>query len=59
MDDHEIVQSARLKADQIIQQGENNLKERIDQANQEITKRFEDSRVLAQQEMGAADNYAK
>ena len=59
MDDHEIVQSARLKADQIIQQGENNLKERIDQANQEITKRIEDSRVLAQQEMGAADNYAK
>tara|TARA_B100001142_G_scaffold329105_1_gene391204 strand:+ start:6952 stop:7689 length:738 start_codon:yes stop_codon:yes gene_type:complete len=59
MDDHEIVQNARLKADQIIQQGENNLKERIDQANQEITKRIEDSRVLAQQEMGAADNYAK
>tara|TARA_Y100001970_G_scaffold289893_1_gene421680 strand:- start:19969 stop:20706 length:738 start_codon:yes stop_codon:yes gene_type:complete len=59
MDEHEIVQSARLKADQIIQQGENNLKERINQANQEITKRIEDSRVLAQQEMGAADNYAK
>lgn len=59
MDDHEIVQNARLKADQIIQQGENNLKDRINQANQEITKRIEDSRILAQQEMGAADNYAK
>jgi len=59
MEDHEIVQNARLKADQIIQQGENNLKDRINQANQEIQKRIEDSRVLAQQEMGAADNYAK
>ena len=59
MDEHEIVQNARLKADQIIQQGENNLKDRINEANQEITKRIEDSRILAQQEMGAADNYAK
>ena len=59
MDEHEIVQSARSKADQIIQQGENNLKDRINQANQEIKKRIEDSRILAQQEMGAADNYAK
>ena len=37
MDDHEIVQSARLKADQIIQQGENNLKERIDQASKRLS----------------------
>ena len=59
MEEHEIVQNARLKADQIIQQGENNLKDRINQANQQIQKRIEDSRVLAQQEMGAADNYAK
>lgn len=59
MEEHEIVQNARLKADQIIQQGENNLKDRINQANQQIQKRIEDSRILAQQEMGAAYNYAK
>src|SRR5690606_31716485 len=59
VEDHELTQAARRRAEEIAVQAEARLEERIQQANQDISERLEDSRHLAQQQMRAADEYAR
>ncbi|MPZ98990.1 MAG: hypothetical protein GEU80_06550 [Dehalococcoidia bacterium] len=59
VEEHELTQSARRRAEEIAVHTEARLEERIQQANQDIGERLEDSRRLAQQQMRAADEYAR
>ena len=58
-EDHAITEAARRRAEEIIQSAEQRLQERIDEANREIQDRLWESRGLAEQQMAAADAYAK
>lgn len=58
VDEHEIVGAARHRAEELANQGETRLEERIREANADIESRIIESRRLAEQQMGAADEYA-
>ncbi len=58
-EEHAITEAARRRAEEIVQSAEQRLQERIDEANREIQDRLWESRGLAEQQMAAADAYAK
>jgi len=58
-EDHAITEAARRRAEEIVESAEQRLQERIDEANREIQDRLWESRGLAEQQMAAADAYAK
>ena len=58
-EDHAITAAARRRAEEIVESAEQRLQERIDEANREIQDRLWESRGLAEQQMAAADAYAK
>ena len=58
-EDHAITEAARRRAGEIVESAELRLQERIDEANREIQDRLWESRGLAEQQMAAADAYAK
>lgn len=57
--DDQITEGARRRADEIAVQAEARLQERIAEANSDIQQRLVESRRLAEQQMGAADAYAR
>lgn len=59
IEDHEIAAGARQRAQEIAVHAESRLEERIAEANQDIQERMADSRRIADQEMTAADAYAR
>lgn len=56
---HEITVAARARAEEIARQAEARLQERIEEANRDIQDRIADSRQLAEEQMNAADDYAR
>ena len=58
VDEHVIVADARRRAEEIAQQSEARLEQRIVEANADIEVRIQESRRLAKQQMTAADEYA-
>ena len=58
LDEHHITRSARLRAEEIAEDAERQLDDRISAANAEIERRLDESRRLAEQQMSAADQYA-
>ena len=56
---HELTLAARKRAEEVAALAEQRLDERIAQANADIEHRIEESRRLAQQQMDAADEYAR
>ena len=56
---HELTIAARKRAEEVAALAEQRLDERIAQANTDIEHRIEESRHLAQQQMDAADEYAR
>ncbi len=56
---HELTLAARKRAEEVAALAEQRLDERIAQANTDIEHRIEESRRLAQQQMDAADEYAR
>jgi hypothetical protein len=59
VEQHELTIAARRRAEEIAQDAEARLEERIAEANGEIQQRIEDSRKVADQQMEAADDYAR
>lgn len=59
IDEHTVTEAARKRAEEIAVQAEGRLEERIRQANGDIEARIVESRRLADQQMRAADEYAK
>ncbi len=55
---HAITEAARARAQEIADEAEQRLIERVDQANQDIAVRIAESRDLARQQMEGADQYA-
>ncbi len=56
---HEIAQAARARAEEIAREAERRLQDRIDEANQDISQRIDESRMIAREQMRAADEYAR
>ncbi|TAJ17139.1 MAG: hypothetical protein EPO65_11865 [Dehalococcoidia bacterium] len=56
---HEIAQSARARAEEIAREAERRLQDRIDEANRDIAQRIDESRLIAREQMRAADEYAR
>ncbi len=56
---HEISQAARARAEEIAREAEHRLQDRIDEANRDISQRIEESRLIAREQMRAADDYAR
>ncbi|MCY3656628.1 MAG: hypothetical protein OXG95_08475 [Chloroflexi bacterium] len=59
VDDHKVTRAARERAAEIVAEGETRAEERSDGANAEMAGRIEESRAVAQQQMAAADEYAR
>ncbi len=59
VDEHHVTRTARLRADEIAEDAERQLDDRISAANAEIERRLDESRRLAEQQMSAADQYAQ
>jgi len=59
IDEHELTEGARSRAQEIAQEAETRLEDRARQANEDIQRRIEESRQLARQQMQAADDYAR
>ncbi|MYD65058.1 MAG: hypothetical protein F4X26_03550 [Chloroflexi bacterium] len=59
VDDHKVTRAARERAAEILAAGETRAEERSEGANAEMAGRIEESRVVAQQQMAAADEYAR
>ena len=59
VEQHELTLAARKRAEEVAQLAEQRLNERIEQANTDIEHRIGDSRRLAEQQMDAADEYAR
>ena len=58
-EDHAITQTARARAEELAQEAELRIEEQIADANADIERRLEESRRLAEQQMAAADTYAR
>ena len=58
VDEHHVTRAARLRAEEIAEDAERQLDDRIAAANAEIERRLDESRRLAEQQMSAADQYA-
>ncbi len=56
---HEIAQAARARAEEIAREAERRLQDRIDEANRDIGQRIDESRMIAREQMRAADEYAR
>ena len=56
---HEIAQAARARAEEIAREAERRLQDRIDEANRDIAQRIDESRMIAREQMRAADEYAR
>lgn len=56
---HEIAQAARARAEEIAREAERRLQDRIDEANRDIAQRIDESRLIAREQMRAADEYAR
>lgn len=56
---HEITQAARARAEEIAHEAERRLQGRIDEANRDISQRIDESRLIAREQMRAADEYAR
>jgi hypothetical protein len=59
VEDHDITLAARRRSEEMMVQGEARLEERIREANLDIESRIMESRRLAEQQMSAADDYAR
>ena len=59
VDDHKVTRAARERAAEIVAEGETRAEERSEGANAEMAGRIEESRAVAQQQMAAADEYAR
>jgi hypothetical protein len=59
IDEHHVTRAARLRADEIAEDAERSLDDRISAANADIERRLDESRRLAEQQMSAADQYAQ
>ena len=59
VEDHKVTRAARERAAEIVAAGEARAEERSDGANTEMAGRIEESRMVAQQQMAAADEYAR
>lgn len=59
VESHEISQAARARAEEIAHEAERRLQDRIDEANRDISQRIEESRLIAREQMRAADEYAR
>ena len=59
VDEHKVTRAARERAAEIVAEGETRAEERSDGANAEMADRIEESRAVAQQQMAAADEYAR
>ncbi len=57
--EHEITQQAGLHAEDLVRQSEARLEQHVSGANADIRDRIEESRRLAEQQMSAADDYAR
>ncbi|MCC6236918.1 MAG: hypothetical protein IT299_05005 [Dehalococcoidia bacterium] len=59
IEEHEVTIASRRRAEEIAQQTEARLMERVEEANQDIQQRLADSRQVAQEQLDAADDYAR
>lgn len=59
VEQHELTVAARTRAEEIARETESRIDERIAEANEEIQQRVQDSRRVADQQMEAADEYAR
>ena len=59
VEQHELTIAARARAEEVARQAEARIEERIAEANNEIQQRIQDSRRVADQQMEAADEYAR
>lgn len=59
VEQHELTLAARKRAEEVANLAEERLNERIEQANADIEHRIGESRRLAEQQMDAADEYAR
>ncbi len=59
VEEHEVTVAARSRAEEIARQTEARLMERVEEANQDIQSRLADSRQVAQEQLDAADDYAR
>ena len=59
IDEHHVTRAARLRAEEIAEDAERQLDDRISAANADIERRLDESRRLAEQQMSAADQYAQ
>ena len=59
VDEHHVTRAARLRAEEIAEEAERQLDDRISAANADIERRLDESRRLAEQQMSAADQYAQ
>ncbi len=59
VEDHELTRAARGRAEEIAQQTQSLIEERLQLANAEIDARIEESRRISGQQMEAADEYAR
>jgi hypothetical protein len=59
IDQHELTEAARARATELEQEAEARLEARIGEANADIQSRILESRNLAQEQMSAADDYAR
>jgi hypothetical protein len=59
VEQHELTIAARARAEEVAQQAEARIEERLAEANAEIQQRIQDSRQVADQQMEAADEYAR
>lgn len=58
VDTHDITERARARAEEIADQARTRLEEELQRANVDIAGRLDESRQIAQDQMGAADEYA-
>ncbi len=56
---HEITGAARARAEEIAREAERRLQDRIDEANRDVSQRIDESRMIAREQMRAADEYAR
>lgn len=59
VEQHELTIAARARAEEIAQETEAGIEERMAEANEDIRQRIDDSRRIADQQMQAADEYAR
>ncbi|MGE0229236.1 MAG: hypothetical protein AB7I38_02560 [Dehalococcoidia bacterium] len=59
VEQHELTIAARTRAEEIARDTEAHIEERVAEANDEIQQRVQDSRRVADQQMEAADEYAR